>query len=254
MCAQQVPIIQWLALRFPHQDSHCPSRVCSPCLLSPLLCISAQLFLYTGLLYYIAHCAWLCLLLPVPSLQTRVTCAVWPCPECLLCLGPPALCPAATPTSLQLSMDCGPPTLTHGVSLPRGPVLLLPLPLGSPLFILEVSIFQTFLTTGCSQKSTSYQTRIAFDIYIYTYITLLCTLIFSILFNLSWYKALFATRDIQFLTQWVTAAGDSMSRRSGDTSREALPSFSGVAWLLSHWPHSSAKSPFPSPVTGSGYT
>lgn len=70
---------------------------------------------------------------------------------------------------------------TWGV-LAQGTCPAAPMPLGSPLFILEVSIFQTFLTTGCSQKSTSYQTRIAFDIYIY--ITLLCTLIFSILFNL----------------------------------------------------------------------
>lgn len=140
-----------------------------PRLLSPLLCIAAQLFLCTGPLCCIAHCVWLCLSLPVPSLQTRVACAVWPCPESLPRPGPPALCPATTPTSLQLSKDCGPPTLAHGVSLPRGPVLLLPLPLGSPLFILEISIFQTLLTTGCSQKSTSYQNCITLDIYMYIY-------------------------------------------------------------------------------------
>ena len=44
-CAQQILIIQWLALRLLHQDPHCSSRVCSLCFLSPLLCvyISVQL-------------------------------------------------------------------------------------------------------------------------------------------------------------------------------------------------------------------
>ena len=148
--------------------------------------------------------------------------------------GPPTLYPAATPTSLQLLRGLWPVHSQAWGVLAQGTCPTAPPAPGATLIHPWNQHFQTFMTTGCSQKSTSYQNCMAFDIYIYK-ITLLCTLILSILFNLSWYKVLFATHDIRFLTQWVTSGRRWLSHSPGHTSCEALPSFPGMAWLLLHW-------------------